>query len=98
MIGTCCPATGGVFPELYRLPGCYEPFSSLSHLLGALAFLVLGWRLIERARGRRDRLMLLGVYTASCVLLFLMSGLYHMMDRSGEPRRILERLDHAAIF
>jgi channel protein (hemolysin III family) len=93
-----CPAPGGVFPELYRLPGCYEPFSALSHLLGAVAFLILGWRLLRCARGRRDRLILLGVYASSCVLLFLMSGLYHLMERGNLPRLVLERLDHAAIF
>src|SRR5262245_54277005 len=44
-----CPAAGGVFPDLYRFPGCYEPFSALSHLLGAIAFLILGWRLLRCA-------------------------------------------------
>ena len=29
-------------PELYHLPGFYEPFNAISHLLATVVFLVLG--------------------------------------------------------
>lgn len=85
-------------PEICRLPGCQEPFSSLSHLAGAVIFVFLGALLLRRGAGDRLRLAFLGVYAASCVLLFAMSGLYHMMARGELARQIFERLDHCAIF
>src|SRR5262245_33938352 len=90
-------------PELCPLPGCHEPFSAISHLVGALLFVFLGAFLIRRGnvpggRGRRTRLAFLGIYAASCVLLFSMSALYHSMAHGGTARRVFERLDHAAIF
>lgn len=88
----------GQVPELYHLPGFHEPFSAISHLFGAVVFLVLGGRLLQRGRGDRHRLLFLGVYAVSCVLLFSLSGLYHMMVRGGTAHRVLELLDHGAIF
>ena len=88
----------GHVPELYHLPGFYEPFSAISHLLGAGVFLVLGLLLLRRGRGNTARLIFLGVYSASCVLLLSMSGVYHMVARSGPAHRVMERLDHGAIF
>ncbi|MBI2806802.1 MAG: hemolysin III family protein [Planctomycetes bacterium] len=85
-------------PELCHFPGCHEPFSALSHLAGAVLFLFLGAFLLQRGRGDRTRLAFLGVYAASCVLLFTMSSLFHMAVRGGSAHRIFERLDHSAIF
>jgi channel protein (hemolysin III family) len=85
-------------PELYHLPGFHEPFSVITHLLGAVVFLILGVRLLRRGRGDRARMVFLGIYAASCVLLLSMSGVYHMMVRGGGAHRVLERLDHGAIF
>lgn len=85
-------------PELCRLPGCHEPFSAVSHLAGAVIFVFLGALLLRRGAGDRCRLVFLGVYAVSCVLLFAMSGIYHMMVRGGTPRQVFERLDHSAIF
>jgi channel protein (hemolysin III family) len=82
----------------YNLPGFDEPFSVISHLLGAAVFLLLGCRLLRRGRGDRARMVFLGIYAASCVLLLSMSGVYHMMVRGGGAHRVLERLDHGAIF
>ncbi len=83
--------------ELLHLPGFYEPFSALSHLIGAVVFLILGYYLMRRGRGERTRMALLGVYVTSGVLLMSMSGLYHMMIRGGAAHRVFERLDHASI-
>lgn len=84
--------------DLFHLPGFYEPFSAISHLLGIVIFLVLGGMLLWRGRGDRTRLIYLGVYAASCVLLFSMSMCFHMMAVGGTARLVMERLDHSAIF
>jgi channel protein (hemolysin III family) len=83
---------------LYHLPGFDDPFSAISHLFGAVAFLYLGALLLRRGRGDLSRMIFLGIYAFSCVLLFSMSGVYHMMLRGGTPRLVMERLDHGAIF
>lgn len=84
--------------ELYRFPGFFDPFSAISHLFGAALFLVLGAFLLRRGRGDHLRLALLLVYSISCVFLFSMSGVYHMMANGGTARAVMARLDHAAIF
>jgi channel protein (hemolysin III family) len=84
--------------EISHLPGIYEPCSSLSHLVGAVLFLLLGLVLLRRGRGDRWRMCLLSIYVASCVFLLLMSGSYHMLERGSAARAVMERLDHAAIF
>ncbi|HTL31183.1 MAG TPA: hemolysin III family protein, partial [Tepidisphaeraceae bacterium] len=83
---------------LYHLPWLYEPVSALSHLLGAVVFLVLGLLLLRRARGDRTREIVLGIYAFSCVLLMTMSGVYHSTITGGAWNLVLVRLDHGAIF
>ena len=85
-------------PELYHLPGFYEPFSAISHLFGAVVFSALGLLLLRRAGGDRERLIFLGVYVASCVFALSMSTLFHMLVRGGRGHRVVELLDHGAIF
>src|SRR5688572_19241218 len=84
--------------ELYHLPGFHEPFSAISHLLGAVLFAWLGALLLRRGRGDTERMIYLGVYAFSCVVLFSMSGVYHQMVPGGTAHRVMERLDHGAIF
>jgi len=85
-------------PALHDLPGFHEPFSAMSHLLGAAVFLVLGCLLLQRGRRNPEGLIYLAIYAFSVVLLLSMSGVYHMMVRGGAARRVMERLDHSAIF
>jgi channel protein (hemolysin III family) len=85
-------------PDLYRFSGFYDPFSALSHLLGAAVFVVLGCLLLRRARGDAARLMFLGIYVCSCVLLLLMSGMYHMTKPGSALHEVMLRMDHGAIF
>ncbi|MEX2142234.1 MAG: hemolysin III family protein [Pirellulales bacterium] len=85
-------------PPIYNLPGFYEPFSVLSHLAGAVLFLVLGARLLKRGRGDSLRRTVLGIYVGSSVFLFVMSGVYHMMVADSPARGVMARLDHSAIF
>ena len=84
--------------EIYPLPGFHDPFSAISHLVGAIVFLVLGLRLLQRGRGDRGRLIFLGIYAFANVFLFTMSGVYHQMERHGVARQVMARLDHGAIF
>ncbi len=85
-------------PTLYPLPGFHEPFSAMSHLLGAFVFFLLGVLLLGRGSRYRPGFIYLAVYAFSVVLLFAMSGVYHMMVRGGSAHRVFERLDHSAIF
>ena len=83
--GVAAPA-----PRPYPLPGFHEPFSAFSHLLGALAFLALGALLLRRGRGDRPRLIYLGVYAASCVLLLSLSGVYIVQPASAAPPGVMK--------
>jgi len=85
-------------PPLRHLPGLYEPFSALTHLLGAGAFLVLSLALVRRAGSDRRRRALMSIYGFSCVLLLLMSGVFHMTTTGTPLNRTMLRVDHAAIF
>lgn len=85
-------------PQLYHLPGFHEPFSAMSHLLGAVVFFILGWLLLVRGRRNPSGRIYLGIYVFSLVLLLSLSGVYHMMVRGGTAHRVIERLDHSAIF
>lgn len=90
--------TEATIRELYHLPGLQDPFSAISHLCGAAIFLVLGILLLRRGWGSALRVAFLAVYAFSGVLLFSMSGVYHMLPAGGAGRAVLIRLDHAAIF
>jgi channel protein (hemolysin III family) len=91
--------TGTVaMPTLTAIPGFAEPFSSLSHLLGAGVFLCLGVFLIRQGRGDALRVASLSLFVFGSVLLLSISGVYHLLDLNGSPRRVLHVLDHAAIF
>ncbi|MGC4005633.1 MAG: hemolysin III family protein [Pirellulales bacterium] len=84
--------------DVYPLPGFFQPFSALSHLLGAVIFLIAGTVLVRRVRWGEGRKFFVGLYVFSVVFLLSMSGVYHMMERGGTPRMVMERLDHSAIF
>jgi channel protein (hemolysin III family) len=84
--------------NIVSIPGFTEPVSSLSHLAGAGLFGVLGFFLIRRGRENPAQLASLAIYALSCVLLFSLSGVYHLLSFGGTARAVLERLDHGAIF
>jgi channel protein (hemolysin III family) len=83
---------------IYPIPGFADPFSSLSHLIGALVFARLAFSLIRRGRGRSGHVASLSVFAFSSVFMLSMSGVYHMLMPGGTARAVLQRLDHAAIF
>ncbi len=84
--------------ELYHLPGFYEPFNAISHLLATVVFVALGWKLLRRGRGDRTKTVFLAIYSASCVCLLAMSTGFHMTVRGDTANLVMERLDHGAIF
>jgi channel protein (hemolysin III family) len=80
------------------IPGFSEPFSSISHLFGALVFFVYGVKLIYMARSHVAWAVAVGVFVLSGVFLLSMSGVYHLLDAGGAGRAVLQRLDHAGVF
>lgn len=82
---------------VFPLPGCREPLSSLSHMLGALVFAAMAILLIRRGRGDWVRTASLVVMAASSVLLLLLSSAYHL-SWPGPVRDFLLRADVAGIF
>jgi channel protein (hemolysin III family) len=78
--------------------GIQDPVASLSHLIGSLAFAVLGVGLIRRGRGNTLRVAALVIYVLGVVLALLASGLLHMAGRETFMRGVMSRIDHAAIF
>ena len=83
--------------EVFALPGCREPLSSLSHLLGAIVFAVLAFALVRRGRGDRGRTISLVVMAVSTVQLLILSGLYHMFA-PGPMREMMVRADVSGVF
>jgi channel protein (hemolysin III family) len=83
---------------MISIPGFADPFSSLSHLLGAALFAVFSIFLIRRGRGESLRVTSLAVFSAGTVLLLSLSGTMHLIGRNGSGHSVLQRLDHAAIF
>lgn len=83
--------------DVYAIPGFTEPVSSLSHLLGAGVFFVLGVFLVLKGRGSAARVGSLFVLVFASVFLLSMSGTYHLLDQHA-GREVMRRLDHAAIF
>jgi len=83
---------------VYSIPGFADPFSSLSHLIGAFVFACLAFPLIHRGRGNGGSVASLSIFAFSSVFLLSMSGVYHMLMPGGTARAVLQRLDHAAIF
>lgn len=82
---------------VFPLPGCREPLSSLSHMLGAFVFAAMAILLIRRGRGDWVRTASLVVMAASSVLLLLLSSAYHL-TWPGPVRDFLLRADVAGIF
>ena len=84
--------------DTISIPGFADPFSSLSHLLGALFFALLSFPLVMRGWGNTARVISLLIFCLGTVFLLTMSGVYHLLDPEGSARSVMQRLDHAAIF
>lgn len=84
--------------SVLSIPGFADPVSSISHLVAAGWFAVAAVSLLQFARGHRGRMFALGTYAGSVVLLFAMSGVFHLLPHDTGGRTVLQRLDHASIF
>jgi len=84
--------------NIISIPGFSDPFSSISHLVGAFIFLIYGMRLISLARVQRGWTVAVIVFVFSGVFLLSMSGVFHLLEEQGLGRAVFQRLDHAAIF
>ncbi len=78
--------------------GLTDPAGSLTHLIGAVVFLILGIGLVRRTFWSRPRWISLAVFVSSAVLLLTASGLFHAMPADTPVRSVFKRIDHAAIF
>jgi channel protein (hemolysin III family) len=84
--------------DIYSVPGFTQPFSSIIFFLGAIFFSYLAYFLIRRGKGSGIRIVSLAIFSSSCVLLLLISAVYHLLETSGTAHMVFQRLDHAAIF
>jgi channel protein (hemolysin III family) len=75
-----------------------DPFSSLSHLIGAGNFLVLAFFLLRLSWGNFSRFIAFGTYAFSCIFMLTMSGVYHLLPDGSLSREVFHRLDHASIY
>jgi channel protein (hemolysin III family) len=83
---------------VFALPGFFQPFNAISHLVAALVFAVLGVRLISRARGDRLGQVFISVFAFAGVFMLSISGVFHMQTGGGESWAVMFRMDKVAIF
>ena len=76
----------------------FEPISSITHIAGAVAAASGSILLIFLTWGEAEKMVALGIFGLSMVILFTVSALFHGI-KLGENRRMwLNRMDHGAIF
>ncbi|MCO4793660.1 MAG: hemolysin III family protein [Bacteriovoracaceae bacterium] len=80
------------------IPGFSEPFSSISHLLGAVLGFIGTYYLVYKGRGNSRRVIGLLIYSFCFVFLFSMSGVYHLLEKGYTPNYVLHILDYAGIY
>ena len=84
--------------EIVAIPGFYEPFSSLSHLLASGGFLILTGFTLYKGRGSWPRVIGLAVFCLFTVTLFVLSGVFHLLEKGSTASHVLKILDHSAIY
>ena len=75
-----------------------EPFCGLSHGAGVVLSVVALIVLMVEARGRPWHMAGFAVYGVSLVALYTASTLYHSLFVDSRQYKLLQRLDHIAIF
>ena len=75
-----------------------ELVSTLTHLGGALVALALTPWLLREGAGEARRQRVLGLFAAAVIVQLGVSGLYHWQALETPARRVLQRMDHAAIW
>ena len=79
------------------VPRATPALRGYAHALAALAAVLAAAHLVQRAVGDTALHVALVVYSASVVVLFAASALFHLGAWSPRQRAVLRRLDHAAI-
>lgn len=75
-----------------------DPFSMVSHLLGALLSLGATLLLVHRARAQGLKGRGVALYGLMMTLTFAASALFHYVDPASPRLELYKRIDHAAIF
>jgi len=75
-----------------------DPFSMLSHFLGALLSLVATIFLVRKARAQGLKGRGVAIYGVMMTLTFAASALFHYVDPANPRIELYKRIDHAAIF
>ncbi|MDC8830155.1 PAQR family membrane homeostasis protein TrhA [Alteromonas gilva] len=84
--------------QIVPILGLSEPISSLSHLITAVIFLIVGLKIIFDSRGNTLRVSGISLYVFCAVFLFSMSGVYHLLENGSLGNFVLQILDHSGIY
>lgn len=84
--------------DIISIPGFADPFSSISHLVGAGLFAIFSMFLLMRGWGDRLRFASLALFCLGTVFLLSSSGIMHLLGPDGSAYSVMRRVDHAAIF
>lgn len=83
--------------ETFSWLGIREPFSSLSHFIGAVIFVFMASDLIHRSRGDRIKSLSVVVFAICGLQQLLISSAYHLLW-PGPARDFMLRTDVSAVF
>lgn len=75
-----------------------DPVASASHFFWCVFALVAGLFLVRLARQDRVKAVSLGIFTATMVILYFASGLYHAVQGPDEVIAWFLAFDHSAIY
>jgi len=75
-----------------------EPFSAMSHLVGALLSIAALVILLVLSHGRPWHIVSFSIYGSSLILLYTASALYHALSVRPRYAERLRRLDHSMIY
>jgi len=84
--------------EWYSIGGFNDPMSSLSHLVGLVAFAAFSIFLIRAAWHSRSKFWFCFQFVFATLFMLSMSFVYHMMAVGSISRDVMLRLDVASIF
>jgi len=75
-----------------------EPVNGLTHIVAALLAVGGLGLLLHLGRGSTNKLIVLGIYGLSLILMFSTSAAYHSIDAGPRTMDLLRKLDHLAIY
>lgn len=75
-----------------------DPVASASHFFWCVFALFAGLFLVRLARGNRLKMISLSIFTATMVILYFASGLYHAVQVPADTLGWFLKIDHSAIY